>query len=89
MDTHEPASDQPETLLDATYRLLAARDITLKEIAELAELDESWVAKFNRRAIPNPGVNLVQQLHDFLRDRANTPPESRVQPNPIHAAACP
>lgn len=58
--THEP-------LLDKTYRLLDSRECTLREITQQCpDIDESWLAKFSRRAIPNPGVTLVQKLHDFL-----------------------
>lgn len=65
--------NEPEPLLDRTYRLLANRrdlDLTLKDIAEGADVDESWLAKFNRKVIPSPGVNLVQKVHDFLASRA-------------------
>lgn len=61
------AANPSETLLDRTYRLLDDRECTLREITEACpSIDMSWLAKFSRRAIPNPGVNLVQTLHDFL-----------------------
>lgn len=59
MDAHEP-------LLERTYRLLDSRTETLMQISENAGIDDSWLFKFSRRAIPNPGVNLVQKLHDYL-----------------------
>lgn len=60
------ATNDSYPLLEKTYELLGERKLSLKELAEDAELDESWLAKFHRRAIPNPGVNLVQKLHDYL-----------------------
>jgi len=59
----------PESLLDRTYKLLDDRDCSLREICEDSGIDESWLAKFHRRAIPNPGVHLVQRLHDYLAGR--------------------
>lgn len=58
-----------DALLDRTYKLLSARKLSLKDIAKEADLDESWLAKFHRKAIPNPGVNLVQKLHDHLLNK--------------------
>jgi hypothetical protein len=61
------AANPSEPLLDKTHRLLGARGVlTLKQISEESGVDESWLAKFHRGAIPKPGVIIVQQLHDYL-----------------------
>lgn len=59
----------PESLLDRTYQLLSERTLSLREIAEQTKLDESWLAKFHRKVIPDPSVNKVQRLHDYLVDQ--------------------
>lgn len=64
-------TEVPEPLLDRTYELLDSRGrLSLREICEQSGIDESWLAKFHRKTIPNPGVKLVQRLHDFLLTRA-------------------
>lgn len=61
------SANPSEPLLDKTHRLLGARgDLSLKKISEESGVDESWLAKFHRGAIPKPGVIIVQQLHDYL-----------------------
>lgn len=56
-----------EPLLDVTYRLLDACELTYREIAAGAGVDINWVAKFKQRAIAEPGVMKVQAVYDFLR----------------------
>lgn len=87
MDIPESVPDEPYQLLDTTYELLAARNQTLEEIAIDAGLDPSWLAKFHRRAIPKPGVNLVQKLHDYLVRRAASAAANQ-QGTPSVAADC-
>ena len=54
-------------LLEQTRTLLANRgDTTLVEIAEGAQVDYSWLAKFSQGRIPDASVNRVQKVHDFL-----------------------
>lgn len=55
-----------EKLLDRTYRLLDACNLTYREIAAGARVDINWLAKFKQRAIDEPGVTKVQSVHDFL-----------------------
>lgn len=59
----------PESLLARTYRLLDGLNLTYREIAEGAQVDKNWVAKFVQRAIEEPGVTKVQRVHDFLAGR--------------------
>lgn len=58
--------DVTEPLLDRTYRLLAATDLTYDEIAKGAQVGFDWLAKFKQRCIVEPGVKKVQAVHDFL-----------------------
>lgn len=57
------------TLLAATRKLLTGSDETLPEIARGAGVGYEWLKKFANGAIPNPGVNAVQSLHDYLAKR--------------------
>lgn len=57
------------TLLEQTYDLLDASDLTYPEIASGASVDVNWLSKFKQRAIGEPGVGKVQRLHDFLVSR--------------------
>jgi hypothetical protein len=53
-------------LLPKTYALLAKCDQPLNEIAKGADVGLEWLKKFRAHLIPNPGVNNVQALHDYL-----------------------
>jgi hypothetical protein len=55
-----------ERLLDRTYRLLGESDLTLREISKRTGLGYEWLKRFRVRAYDDPGVNVVQRLHDFL-----------------------
>jgi hypothetical protein len=74
----------PEPLLDRTYRLLDATDLTYRQVAAGADVDMNWLAKFKQRAIAEPGVGKVQRVHDFLiayegiRVHRDTQPEHHV-----------
>lgn len=65
---------EPTSLLDRTLSLLEEKspELTLVKIAEDTELDYSWLCKFSQGRIPNPGVNGVQTLHDYLDRQAAT-----------------
>ena len=54
------------TLLERTKLLLDASPMSLREIAEGAEVGHEWLKKFKAGAIDDPSVNLIQDLHDFL-----------------------
>lgn len=55
-----------ESLLDKTFQLLDATDLTYRQIAKGAAVDMNWLAKFKQGAIKEPGVQKVQRVHDFL-----------------------
>ena len=53
-------------LLPKTRALLASCDLPLNEIAQGAAVGYEWLKKFKADAIPDPSVNRVQAVHDFL-----------------------
>jgi transcriptional regulator with XRE-family HTH domain len=62
-----------EPLLDRTYKLLEATNLTYEEIATGAGVKFDWLAKFKQRHITEPGVSKVQAVHDFLADAKQLP----------------
>lgn len=65
------AKEKP--LLVRTFALLERlhgdpRDgkFTYDDIADGAEVGRDWLAKFATKQIPEPGINRVQRVHDFL-----------------------
>lgn len=75
-----------EPLLARTYRLLDSLNPSpsYREIAEGAEVDRNWVAKFVTRAIEEPGVTKVQRVHDWAATRVaqqQQQPAETVDPN--------
>ena len=64
------------TLLYTTQRLLrkAPRHITLRQIADEAELPYAWLRHFAAERIIDPGVRKVQALHDYLLEMPSTRP---------------
>ena len=65
------------SLLENTRDLLAqARgQYTQEQIAAGSDVTLTWLQKFVRGAIPDPGVERVPRVHDFLSERvaANHP----------------
>lgn len=59
-----------ENLLEETYRLLDASDLTYRQIAEGARVDINWLSKFKQRAIEEPGISKVQGIFNFLSSRS-------------------
>lgn len=62
-----------EPLLDQTYRLLDASNLTIREIADGAEVNFHWLGKFKQRAFDDPGVTRVERLHRYLTGQASEP----------------
>jgi hypothetical protein len=60
------AKDKP--LLERTKALLTKLHghFSYQDIADGSEVDREWLSKFARGEIPEPGVNKVQRVHDFL-----------------------
>lgn len=56
-------------LYQRTLELLRKSPATLREISEETALGYEWLRKFKAEKIPDPSVNRVQQLHDFLSTR--------------------
>ena len=61
---------QSKTFLEETYELVANCGLTQRQIAEGAGVNYWWYIKFAQRSIPDPGVERVQKVHDFLKNRA-------------------
>jgi hypothetical protein len=65
-----------ESLLQRTRRLLEASNERRPEIAKAAGVKYEWLKKFEGKdpegewLVPNPGVNFVQKLHDYLVGQA-------------------
>jgi hypothetical protein len=57
--------EQPP-LLQKTLELLKKCDLTLVEIATKSNLGVEWLRKLKGGSIPDPSVNKIQRLHDFL-----------------------
>lgn len=57
---------QSVPLLTKTRELLAATEKPLYVIATESQLGYEWLRKFKADQIPEPGVNKVQRLHDYL-----------------------
>ncbi len=59
------------SLRDRTLELLLNRNVqlTFKKIEEDTKLDEGWLSMFSRNKIPDPSVNSIQTLYEYL---ANT-----------------
>jgi predicted permease len=57
--------EQPP-LLTKTLDLLRKCDLPLSEVATKSNLGLEWLKKLKYGAIPDPSVNKIQQLHDFL-----------------------
>lgn len=57
--------EQPP-LLKKTLTLLKNCDLPLSEIATKSNLGLEWLKKLKGGYIPDPSVNKIQTLHDFL-----------------------
>jgi hypothetical protein len=54
-------------LLPETKRLLKASDEPIEQIATGAKVKRRWLYMLAKNKIPNPGVVLVQRVHDYLQ----------------------
>lgn len=68
--------DQPP-LLTKTLALLEKCDLPLTEIALKSNLGYEWLKKLKGNSIPDPGVNRIQTLHDFLVSQSEATTEPR------------
>jgi len=56
-------------LFERTVELLKSCDLPLAEIATMSGLGYEWLKKLKAEQIPDPSVNRIQALHDFLAQR--------------------
>lgn len=66
-----------EKLLPYVVKQLQARKGEWPKIASDTELDYSWLTKLAQGRIPDPGVNKIEKLADYFKDRRR-PKEVRV-----------
>lgn len=65
----EEQRDATESLLSKTKKLLDQRgDLTLREIAEGAEVGQEWLRKIVYGGIDDPGVKRLEKLFAFLSE---------------------
>jgi transcriptional regulator with XRE-family HTH domain len=53
-------------LLDRTLYMLKRCDLSQPEIAKRAGVGLEWLKKLSQGRFNDPGVKLIQKLHDFL-----------------------
>lgn len=65
------SSHQPTSLLERTRTLLKCKPSTLtySAIAKSTGVSVAWISRFADDKIPNPGVNQVQAIFDYMTER--------------------
>ena len=58
--------DKPQSLYVTTRRLIKRDKRPLRMIAQATAIPYYWLKKFSAGEIPNPAVNRVQFLYEFL-----------------------
>ena len=53
-------------LLESTYKLIDESPLTQRQIADGAGVNYRWFIKLAQKNLPNPTVNPVQKVHDYL-----------------------
>lgn len=54
-------------IVETVVQQLQGVDLTAKEIAAKAGVEESWLRMFRRGKIPNPGVRQFSKVVDYLK----------------------
>jgi hypothetical protein len=59
------------SLRDKTLEMLQNRSVklTFTQISKETGLNETWIGAFHQNRVPNPGVNFVQTLYEYLSKR--------------------
>ncbi len=58
--------DMPQSLYDTTRHLIKKDKRPLRMIGQATGIPYYWLKKFSAGEIPNPAVNRVQYLYEFL-----------------------
>ena len=58
--------DQPLSLYTKTRELIKEDKLTLEMIGQATGVPYYWLTKFSAGEIPNPAVNRIQYLYEFL-----------------------
>ena len=61
--------DRPQSLLTTTRQLIKQDRRTLNMISQATAVPFYWLKKFSAGEIPNPAVNRVQYLYEFLTQK--------------------
>lgn len=56
-----------KTWLQATLQMVDKAGLTHRELAERTGLGREWIASVRQGRIPNPGIQGIQRLHDYLK----------------------
>lgn len=77
--------ETPDTPLDTEVRrLLDLHRGQWQAIADTTNVSYSWLSKFARGKITNPGYATLNRLHEYLRERPVMPPPlPPVPPKPL------
>ena len=67
-----------EKLLPYVVKELQARKGEWPKICADTKLDYSWLTKLAKGRIPDPGVNKIEKLADYFKDRRRPKVEARV-----------
>jgi hypothetical protein len=57
------------TMLEKTMDLLGNCGLSLTEISNMSGLGYEWLKKLKAGDIPDPGINRIERLHNFLTHR--------------------
>jgi transcriptional regulator with XRE-family HTH domain len=66
MPKEKPLLARTKDLLEQLHGDPQEGKFTYEDIADGAKVGREWLAKFAIGQIPEPGVNKVQRVHDFL-----------------------
>lgn len=55
-----------KALYSSTLAMLRTDERDMEEIAKGAKVNVHWLRKFKQGKFKNPGVNTIEQLHNFL-----------------------
>lgn len=61
-----PEDNSPGSLYARTLELLQASDKSLPLIYKETDIPFYWLRKFSSGTVPNPSVNRVQRLYEYL-----------------------
>lgn len=85
VQVNTPPETDESGLDEEVRRLLDLHRGQWQVIAIAADVSHSWLSKFTRRKITNPGYTTLKRLRALLDDRPITPPPLRITTPPAPA----